>query len=628
MAVVQISKIQIRRGKKNTGTGLPQLASGELAWAVDAQELYIGNGSVGEGSPAVGNTKVLTEKDSILDLLEQYQYKASSTIQTGVIVPVKRTVLAKLDEGAVNAASFGISGTDVSADQTAAIQNALYSLYLPIESQPANRVTLEFDPGVYKITGTIYVPSNVRIVGSGRDRTVFNFVKGGINSGTQLTLAGTSIQGAGAYTNIPVVTVAGTGAGAIVSVAKTGALTEYTNANTTVTIVSSGSGYGAGDIIKVPGSAIGGSNGTNDLTITLTAKTGVNSTFDTAVMFEFINDLSTRTLKSSSTSNGSINQPKNILITDVGFITNRSDIHVFNFRNVRDSEFKNLSMLGTWVNGSTLTSSAIDMFATSFVLSCQKNKFNNINIEGFTYAISANSPIINNIFDELYLKNLHRGFSFGVGSGSLSPRKNTISNSVFENVSGHGILVDNGFGNRSRGNTFINVGNDGGGFSNNQVSIIKFTSSGNSSIQDNFDRSLDLISGNYEYKFIQEIEGVAFRNELEPSEIILNNTSNIEKAFRFPVANASGFEINYVFTSTTVGFKQTRRGTMHITVDKINDNFQLVDDYEFLGTTGQDSLLEFSAAIENIGGVSSIVVYYINNTGSQNTFTYTYSALS
>jgi hypothetical protein len=232
------------------------------------------------------------------------------------------------------------------------------------------------------------------------------------------------------------------------------------------------------------------------------------------------------------------------------------------------------------------------------------------------------------MFDELYLKNLHRGFSFGVGSGSLSPRKNTISNSIFENVSGHGILVDNGFGNRSRGNTFINVGNDGGGFANNQVSIIKFTSAGNSSIQDNFDRSLDLISGNYEYKFIQEIEGVAFRNELEPSEIILNNTSSIEKAFRFPVANASGFEINYVFTSTTVGFKQTRRGTIHITVDKINDNFQLVDDYEYLGTTGQDSLLEFSAAIENIGGVSSVVVYYINNTGSQNTFTYTYSALS
>ena len=45
MAVVSISRIQIRRGRKNQGSGLPQLASGELGWATDAQELWIGNGA-------------------------------------------------------------------------------------------------------------------------------------------------------------------------------------------------------------------------------------------------------------------------------------------------------------------------------------------------------------------------------------------------------------------------------------------------------------------------------------------------------------------------------------------------------------------------------------------------------
>ena len=45
MAVVQISRIQVRRGRINSGTGLPQLASGEMAWAIDSQELYIGNGA-------------------------------------------------------------------------------------------------------------------------------------------------------------------------------------------------------------------------------------------------------------------------------------------------------------------------------------------------------------------------------------------------------------------------------------------------------------------------------------------------------------------------------------------------------------------------------------------------------
>ena len=65
MAVVQISRIQVRRGQKNAGSGLPQLASGELGWAVDTRELYIGNGAVSEGAPAVGNTKILTEFDNI-----------------------------------------------------------------------------------------------------------------------------------------------------------------------------------------------------------------------------------------------------------------------------------------------------------------------------------------------------------------------------------------------------------------------------------------------------------------------------------------------------------------------------------------------------------------------------------
>ena len=45
MAVVQISRIQVRRGKKGVDN-LPQLASGELGWAIDTQEFYVGNGSV------------------------------------------------------------------------------------------------------------------------------------------------------------------------------------------------------------------------------------------------------------------------------------------------------------------------------------------------------------------------------------------------------------------------------------------------------------------------------------------------------------------------------------------------------------------------------------------------------
>ena len=62
MAVIEVAKIQIRRGRANV-EGIPQFDSAEMGWAVDTQELYIGNGSLSEGAPTEGNTRILTEKD-------------------------------------------------------------------------------------------------------------------------------------------------------------------------------------------------------------------------------------------------------------------------------------------------------------------------------------------------------------------------------------------------------------------------------------------------------------------------------------------------------------------------------------------------------------------------------------
>ena len=57
MAIVQISRIQIRRGLNQD---LPQLVSAEMAWSVDTQQLYIGNGTIAEGAPNTGVTEILT----------------------------------------------------------------------------------------------------------------------------------------------------------------------------------------------------------------------------------------------------------------------------------------------------------------------------------------------------------------------------------------------------------------------------------------------------------------------------------------------------------------------------------------------------------------------------------------
>jgi len=59
MAVIQISKIQVRRGLHED---LPQLASGEIGWSSDQRRLFIGNGILGDPdyAPEIGNTEILT----------------------------------------------------------------------------------------------------------------------------------------------------------------------------------------------------------------------------------------------------------------------------------------------------------------------------------------------------------------------------------------------------------------------------------------------------------------------------------------------------------------------------------------------------------------------------------------
>ena len=60
MAIVQISRIQIRRGLQQD---LPQLAIAEMGWSIDSQKLYIGNGTLSEHAPVEGRTRILTEAD-------------------------------------------------------------------------------------------------------------------------------------------------------------------------------------------------------------------------------------------------------------------------------------------------------------------------------------------------------------------------------------------------------------------------------------------------------------------------------------------------------------------------------------------------------------------------------------
>jgi hypothetical protein len=170
VAIVQISRITNRKGVTEN---LPQLSGAEFGWCVDSRRLFIGNGTLEEGAPVIGNTEILTEFSDIAGL-SNYTYADSVvgyTAQTGPTAndPIIRTVQAKLDDFA-DVRDFGATGNGIT-DDTAAINRALYQLYCR-ENNSQVRRTLYFPAGTYKVTETIIIPTYAKLVGEGANCTI------------------------------------------------------------------------------------------------------------------------------------------------------------------------------------------------------------------------------------------------------------------------------------------------------------------------------------------------------------------------------------------------------------------------------------------------------------------------
>jgi len=171
--IVQISRIQHRRGKS---TDLPQLAAGELGWVIDEQKLFIGNGTVADGAPAIGNTEILTSGSSAFSSALKYVYRGylgdATPIITGDGVDILRTLQERLDDY-VSVKAFGAVGNGAT-DDTAAIQRALEELYSDIVDQNDTRSSriLFFPAGTYNISASLKIPPYARLCGEGIDGSV------------------------------------------------------------------------------------------------------------------------------------------------------------------------------------------------------------------------------------------------------------------------------------------------------------------------------------------------------------------------------------------------------------------------------------------------------------------------
>jgi len=191
MAVIEIAKIQVRRGQENQ-TGVPILDSGEFGWASDTEHLYIGLRRI-DGGSRDANVRILTENDLrnifqssssspfLLNTATAYTYRAGTYITTNTIfgTEIQRTVQQKLD-GIVSVLDFGAKGNGAD-DDTLPIQLAIDNLFrkvFPLGLTNTEKV-LYFPRGTYKISSTIFIPRYTTILGEGIGNTIISQISTG-----------------------------------------------------------------------------------------------------------------------------------------------------------------------------------------------------------------------------------------------------------------------------------------------------------------------------------------------------------------------------------------------------------------------------------------------------------------
>ena len=540
MAVVQISRIQVRRGRKGT-TNIPQLASGELGWAVDSQELYIGNGSVSEGAPQVGNTKILTSADNIFDISDQYEYrKNESIIQTGATArsPIRKTLQSRLDRD-VYVANFGAEH-DTTVIQTAALQRAIDNLFLNTKTSPENRYILQLAPGLYKIDDTLKLPPYATLRGAGKGKTI---IEQTTNNPIFITVNSTSTPGVYDETS------ALSAANQAVNLDISGMTLRFDSGvsnlyNTVLDLQSSLNGHFY-DL-----ELIGGWDGNGDQANSI----GINiRSFSGAVrskrnVFENI-DISGFAYGVNSSFDIEDNTFKNI-----NFATNLIGVRLGN--GMPSVDYNDPVDLADKLGEGRAYGPNNTLF--------ENCTFKEIFYQGFVVNKGTNNSSKNNRY-------------YDVGNNGGTSASTTTSIIQFDEIGNN--TIDDWFertGFLSYGEDYVNVNNSNSNNSNQDLDGPKY---------------LPEVEGrfNYSHSFVHNITPIS-------------TNGNWCSGFRLPANQSRSFQIPYQYNSVQVN--GTRHGTLYILIDKENDEISVTDDFEFIGTdnslTGDANNLTFRGKLVNI----------------------------
>ena len=656
MAVYQLSKIQIRRGQAGQGTGIPQLASGEMAWAIDTQELWIGNGSVAEGAPAVGNTKILTNNDlstngSLLGVLQHIYKVTDSSITTGINAntPVSRTLQSKLDE-VVNVLDFGAVGDGqlvdpldlnsgyTGTDNTAALQRAINQCFINTSLKASGnngatqRITLKIPAGVYITSDTIYLPSHTNIIGDGLDKTII-YYKSTVSIGGTVTNLTPTLQFPSASTKYVGASITGTGI----------------PANTTIVSVTPGVSFTLSNNAT--------QTGTFSYTVVLASPA-----------FQSVNDSSSigstpsiLTVNPSTTSG--LNQPRRINLTGMTIIVASGKNTALHLDSVRDSYFRDIKLKGTWANTLYSLSRGVYFYGISHAVTCSNIHFENCVIHDFSYAITSYQDIVGIEVSSIDIYNCYQGIVFGfnvetgfVSSGaagsdqSVGPTLSLMKNLVFTNIKRHAIIVYLGYNNNFNDIRLTNVGCNGGGNLGGPATYpqIYFANINNFAEKIISDRANDLATQNTNLIYVPEVTGQTKYTVPYTFKTTINQNNSYNLAFRLPVSTNSiaspvggiQYTIDYFYNSTQYLF--VRKGTITISADIDNALIQLSDEYDFAGSDPNFTiapLLDFRANFLDQNGSlytgsagqipSNIAVQYVNSLSNDNgIMSYSYQSIS
>jgi hypothetical protein len=431
VAIVQISRITQRKGLSQD---LPSpLAGAELGWATDTRQLFIGNGTLADGAPVIGNTEILTEFSDVLAAATAYTYKGESagyTVQTGTSAstPVSQSLQSRLDSYVV-ITDFGATGDGVT-DVTANINNALYQLYCR-EVNPQIRRGLYFPAGTYIISDTLNIPPYCKLYGDGPESSIISFY-----------------------------------------------VSTWTN---TVT-------YASGVLVK-NGSSYYRSAATVPIGIAITNTAYWTATTLPSYIFRTADSL--QQTGDNIGTNGAL-PPGKFEISDMNFTTNMIHDGCY-IEAAQDCSFESVNIAGPETTSSLTTAvnnTACVRWNTTPGYVCSNIEWNHSSFSGMVWGTNTAEQIEGVTFSNCAFDTLYQGVYLGSTSApAVGPTGFRIVQNNFDNIYAEGIVIVNVGLNGSAYNVFYDVGNHFNGTALPATSVIDIDAINNVSIGDMFERT-------------------------------------------------------------------------------------------------------------------------------------------